>query len=57
MAEIIEDMRFVQSKDAIDVWMQRNGRIYQYIAVYVDDLCIAAQDPACIIKTLKENSI
>ena len=28
---------------------------YEYIATYIDDLWIAAQDPAKIIQTLKED--
>ena len=28
---------------------------YEYIATYVDDLCVAAQAPGKIIKTLKED--
>ena len=30
-------------------------KCYEYIATYVDDLCIAAQDPSKIIQTLKED--
>ena len=25
--------------------MRKNGEVYEYIACYVDDLCIAAKDP------------
>jgi hypothetical protein len=32
-----------------------NGDIYEYIAVYVDDLLIAAKDPLGITKCLEEN--
>ena len=32
--------------------MRRNGDIYEYIAVYVDDLAIAAKDPKAITDTL-----
>ena len=32
---------------------QRNG-VYEYIAVYVDDLLIAAKDPEEIVTTLQE---
>ena len=37
------------------VWMRENKdlKIYEYIATYVDDLCIAAQDPGQIIQILK----
>ena len=39
------------------IWMRenRNLKSYEYLATYVDDLCIAAQDPGKIIQTLKEN--
>ena len=39
------------------VWMRMNKdlKCYEYIATYVDDLCIAAQDPSKIIQTLKED--
>ena len=35
--------------------MQQNGDIYKYIAIYVDDLPIAAKDPQSIINTLINN--
>ena len=38
-------------------WMRENKNLkcYEYIASYVDDLCIAAQDPCKIIQVLKED--
>ena len=30
-------------------------RCYEYIAVYVDDLCIAAESPSAIIESFKTN--
>ena len=33
----------------------KNLKCYEYLAAYVDDLCIAAQDPGKIIQTLKED--
>ena len=30
-------------------------RCYEYIAVYVDDLCIAAESPSAIIQIFKSN--
>ena len=32
--------------------MRRNGEIYEYIAVYVDDLAIAAKDPKALCDLL-----
>ena len=39
------------------VWMRENKTLkcYEYLAIYVDDLCIAAQDPGQIIQSLKED--
>ena len=38
-----------------DVWLKQNGDVWEYIAVYVDDLAIAAKDASAMIKTLHEN--
>jgi starvation-inducible outer membrane lipoprotein len=38
-------MGFEPSKSEPDIWMRKNGNIYEYITVYVDDLAIAAKDP------------
>ena len=39
------------------VWMRENPKLkcYEYVATYVDDLCIAAQNPGKIIPMLKED--
>ena len=34
--------------------MRENNGLYEYIAVYVDDLLIAARNPSEIIEVLKE---
>ena len=44
LADILRGMGFVPSKGENDIWMQRNGEVYEYIACYVD-LCIVAKDP------------
>ena len=48
-------MGFTISKADPDVWMRRNGDVYEYIAVYVDDLAIAAKDPQAICDELTDN--
>ena len=37
------------------MWLRKNSKLnlYEYIAVYVDDLCIAAQNPKELISILK----
>jgi hypothetical protein len=51
-AQTLRDMGFVPSKAEQDIWMRRNGDIYEYIAVYVDDLAIGAKDPKAIVDLL-----
>ena len=48
-------MNFTPSRADQCIWLKKNKKlnIYEYIAVYVDDLCIAAQDPKEIINVLK----
>ena len=38
-------MGFVPSKADTDIWMRRNGDIWEYIATYVDNLAIIMKDP------------
>ena len=33
--------------------MHRNGELYEYIAVYVDDLAFAMKNPSQFVETLK----
>ena len=48
--DIIVDMGFMPSKAHPCIL-----ECYEYVATYVDDLCIAAQNPGKIIQTLKED--
>jgi Reverse transcriptase (RNA-dependent DNA polymerase) len=43
--DVLWTMGFVQSRAESDIWMRENNDLYEYIAVYVDDLLIAARDP------------
>ena len=44
LAKILLKIGFVTCKVEPDIWMRRNGTKYEYIAVYVDDLAIAAEN-------------
>ena len=48
-------MKFTPSKADPCIWLRiaPNLRCYEYIAVYVDDLCIAAESPSAIIGIFK----
>ena len=51
-ADCLREMGFQPCKAEPDVWLRPNGELYEYIAVYVDDLAIAAKDPQGIINML-----
>ena len=52
-ADVLRSMHFVQCKAENDIWMRKSQGLYEYIAVYVDDIMIAATDPSEIIKLLE----
>ena len=49
---ILRDMKFIPSKADPCIWLRKvpDLRSYEYIAVYVDALCIAAESPRAIIQ-------
>jgi hypothetical protein len=51
---VLRSMGFTPSKAEADIWMRENDGLYEYIAVYVDDLLIAARDPNSIVQALQE---
>ena len=54
--DILQEVKFKPSKADPDVWMrpEPGGTCYEYIAVYVDDLAIAAKDPQAFCNELKK---
>jgi Reverse transcriptase (RNA-dependent DNA polymerase) len=54
-AEVLHVMGFVQSKAESDIWLRENNGLYEYIAVYVDDLLIASRDSGEITRALQES--
>eukprot|EP00934_Nitzschia_sp_Nitz4_P009470 Nitzschia sp. Nitz4//scaffold570_size2933//805//1731//NITZ4_009284-RA/size2933-augustus-gene-0.2-mRNA-1//1//CDS//3329554788//9460//frame0 len=55
LADVLCDMGFFPSRaEDPNIWMRMcNGNYYEYIAVYVDDLLIASQDPNSITDLLQ----
>ena len=53
--DILKDMNFTPSRADQCIRLKKNMKLslYEYIAVYVDDLCIVAQDLKEIINILK----
>ena len=52
---ILKDMKFTPSKADPCICLRKapNLRCYEYIAVYVDDLCIETESPSAIINIFK----
>jgi hypothetical protein len=54
--DVLRLMGFTPSKAEADILMRENDGLHEYIAVYVDDLLIAARDPNSIVQTLQEKN-
>ena len=54
--DILQELKFKPSKADPDVWMrpEPGGTCYEYIAVYVDDLAIAAKKPQAFCHEVKK---
>ena len=54
--DIFQELKFKPSKADPDVWMrpEPGGTCYEYMAVYVDDIAIAAKDPQAFCNELKK---
>ena len=37
-----------------NIWMRPNGHLYEYVAVYVDDLAFAVKEPEIFVKNLQD---
>jgi hypothetical protein len=53
-SQCLREMGFEPCKAEPDIWMRQVDNLYEYIAVYVDDLCISSKDPEAITDTLTE---
>ena len=52
--DVLIEMGFTCSKAEPDIWFRRVQDHYEYIAIYVDDLVIASNDPQGIIDVLEK---
>jgi hypothetical protein len=46
---------FQSSKGELDIWMREADGLYEYVAVYVDDLAFAKKDPKKFVNTLTDH--
>ena len=52
-ADCLRDQGFQQCKAEPDIWMRESNGVYEYIAVYVDDLAIAMRNPQEFVSVLE----
>ena len=52
LEDTLRDLGFQPCLADGDVWLKRNGDTYDYIAVYVDDLCLAMKDPKAFVEKI-----
>jgi hypothetical protein len=52
-ADCLRTEGFTPSKGENDIWMHENDGIYEYVAVYVDDLTFAMSAPDDFVKSLQ----
>jgi hypothetical protein len=55
LSDVLRKEGFTPCRAEPDIWMQRNGDQYEYVAIYVDDLAFAVKDPQAFVDTLKNN--
>jgi hypothetical protein len=53
-AGVLTELGFKPCKAEPDIWMRDAGDVYEYVAVYVDDLAFALKDPEAFVKSLEE---
>ena len=53
-ADCLRDQGFTPCRAEPDIWMREGNNVYEYIAVYVDDLALAMHDPESFLDILKK---
>ena len=53
-ADCLRDLSFQQCKAEPDIWMRERCGLYEYVAVYVDDLAIIMKDPQEFVSVLED---
>ena len=53
LATCLRELGFIPSRAEPQIFMRRNGDLYEYIATYVDDLCLVMKDPKGFLELLQ----
>ena len=56
LADVMRELGFTQCKAEPYIWMRPNGGVYEYVAVYVDDLALAMKDPQAFVDQLERDT-
>ena len=54
-ADTLRDMGFSPCKNEPDIWMRETDGLWEYVAVYVDNLAFTMRDPESFVHILTEN--
>ena len=47
---VLQQINFQPSCADMDIWMRKNGNVWEYIAVYVDDIIVIAKDAMSVLE-------
>ena len=50
---VLKELSFFQCKLEPDIWMRPHGDVYEYLAVYVDDLALVMKNPKGFVALLE----
>ena len=53
LAACLRELGFKPSKAEAEIFMRERGGLYEYVATYVDDLCLVMKDPEAFLEVLK----
>lgn len=51
---MLDDLGSTPYKAEASIWFRKNGKVYTYVAKYVNDLTLVMKDPLSLIKQLKQ---
>ena len=57
LAAKLRKMGFKPSRTDLDLWYQKVGDYYEYIATYVDDILAFSKDPMSLIEEIKKDYV
>ena len=61
LTNVLDSLGFKPSRAEPSIYIRRcpdpNRNVYEYVASYVDDLCLVVSDPEAFLKDLKNNSV